>query len=611
MRPLRLPPVLLPALLLALGCRPTTSSEVPGDTPPPVASPAPRDDAPVAPPVDLDADEAQVRAHVEFLAADAQGGRLPGTDDDRRVQDYVEAQMKAAGLQPGFGGSFRQAFSVTDGVRPTSPTALTRGRRAIAHAVVPFSTSTAAPVQAKLVFVGYGIAPEGKGSGDYKGIESRVEGSIVVAMGGSPPDNPHLSPSVTRPQSKLIAARDHGAVGFILWEPDQEVAYPNHGAANDLKLPAVWVGKEGTNDLLATFGKKPGQVAGKVVIPDIPSGRRSRKAVTLSTPIEPITLKTANVSGILPGVEGGKVVVVGAHMDHLGSGTSTSLAPGVEAVHNGADDNASGVAVILEMARVLGALPPAQRPFTLVFVAFGAEEMGLLGSKHYVEALDKALRGRMVAMLNFDMVGRLGAEQGLVVAGMGTSSIWPDLVDKARGDQEVRASDDGYGASDQTSFYEDGLPVLHFFTGTHSDYHKPSDDIDKINFAGATRIASIATRVVHTLSTEDIAPDFIKVERKAPTRGGFRVSLGTIPDYGAKVDGVRLTGVREGGAAAKAGLQKGDVIQKIGDREIHNLDDYMATFAVLSPGEVVDVVVERDGQPVTLKMTPEAPKRRH
>lgn len=611
MRPLRFPPVLLPALLLALGCRPKTDLEAPGDASPAVASPAPRDDAPVAPPVDLDADEAQVRAHVEFLAADAQGGRLPGTDDDRRVQDYVEAQMKAAGLQPGFGGSFRQAFSVTDGVRPTSPTALTRGRQAIAHAVVPFSTSTAAPVQAKLVFVGHGIAPEGKGSGNYKGMESRVEGSIVVALGGSPPDNPHLSPSVTRPQSKLIAARDHGAAGFILWEPDQEVAYPNHGEANDLKLPAVWVGKEGTPGLLAAFGRKPRAVASGVADLGIEPGRRSRKAVTLSTPIEPVTLQTANVSGILPGREGGKVLVVGAHMDHLGSGTSTSLAPGVEAVHNGADDNASGVAVILEIARVLGALPPDERPFTLVFVAFGAEEMGLLGSKHYVETLDKKLRGRMVAMLNFDMVGRLGAEQGLVIAGMGTSSVWPKLVDLARGDQEVRASDDGYGASDQTSFYEAGLPVLHFFTGTHSDYHKPSDDIDKINFAGAARIASIATRVVHTLSTEDIAPDFIKVERKAPTRGGFRVSLGTIPDYGAKVDGVRLTGVREGGAAAEAGLRKGDVIQKIGDREIHNLDDYMATFAVLSPGEAVDVVVERDGQPVILKMTPQAPKRRH
>jgi Zn-dependent M28 family amino/carboxypeptidase len=297
-------------------------------------------------------------------------------------------------------------------------------------------------------------------------------------------------------------------------------------------------------------------------------------------------------------------------MDHLGEGTSSSLAPGVEDVHNGADDNASGVAVILEMARVLAALPAAERPYTVCFVAFGAEEMGLLGSKHYVEHLPPALRGRMVAMLNFDMVGRLGSEQALVVAGMGTSSVWSELVEQARGEQEVRASDDGYGASDQTSFYEAGLPVLHFFTGTHSDYHKPSDDVDKINFAGAATVAGIALRVVHALATEGIEPDYIKVVRTAPSRGGFRVSLGTIPDYGAKVDGVRLTGVREGGAAAKAGLQKGDVIQKIGEREIHNLDDYMATFAVLEPGAEVDVAVLREGQTITVELVPDAPSRR-
>src|SRR5690606_23423285 len=151
-----------------------------------------------------------------------------------------------------------------------------------------------------------------------------------------------------------------------------------------------------------------------------------------------------------------------------------------------------------------------------------------------------------------------------------------------------------------------GLPVLHFFTGTHSDYHKPSDDVDKINFAGAATVADIALRVVHALSTEGLRPDYIKVARKAPTRGGFRVSLGTIPDYGANVDGVRLTGVREGGAAAKAGLRKGDVIQRIGEREIHNLDDYMATFAVLEPGVAVDVVVLRDAESVTLSLVPDA-----
>ncbi|MCX4242872.1 M28 family peptidase [Paraliomyxa miuraensis] len=512
--------------------------------------------------------------------------------------------MKLAGLRPAFGDGYRQPFDVTDGVRPTGEPGLKIGRNAVPHGLVPFTGSTAAPVTAPLVFMGHGIAPEGKGSGDYEGREDVVRGKIVVVIGGGPSDDPHLTPAVTRPQSKLIAARDHGAVGFILWEPLQEVPYPNHGEANDLGMPAAWVGKAGSDALAKALGGMPGGTRPPKV------GRVGKGKASLHTPIEPIVLTTANVSGVLPGPEGSPVLVVGAHMDHLGNGTSSSLAPGVRAVHNGADDNASGVGVILEMARVLGALPVGERPYTMHFVAFGAEEMGLLGSKHYVEHLDPALRQRAVAMLNFDMVGRLGGEQGLVVAGVGTSSVWPDLLEKSRGTQELRASDDGYGASDQTSFYEAGLPVLHFFTGTHSDYHKPTDDVDKINFAGAATVAGIALRVIHALSTGGIRPDYIKVARKAGSRGGFRVSLGTIPDYGAKVDGVRLTGVREGGAAAKAGLQKGDVIQKIGDREIHNLDDYMATFAVLEPGKAVDVVVLRDGAAVTVSLVPDAPQRR-
>lgn len=589
-------PLALAMLLVSLGCPAPTDTVSP--EPAPVAAPV----KPAPEPLVLDADAARLRTHVEFLADDAQLGRPPGTAADRRVQDYVEAQMKLAGLRPAFGDGYRQPFEVTDGVRPVGEPSLLLGKDPVPHGLVPWSGPSSVPVVARLVFVGYGIAPEGKGSGDYEGRESAVAGSIVVALGGGPSDDPHLSPALTRPQSKLIAARDHGAVGFILWEPEVEVPYPNHGEANDLGIPALWVGKPGSDAVLRAFASKDPK--------RVKPGRRSRAKTTIFTPIEPIVLGTANVSGVLPGRDGAPVLVVGAHMDHLGEGTSSSLAPGVKAVHNGADDNASGVAVVLELARVLGAMPVAERPYSVHFIAFGAEEMGLLGSKHYVEHLDPVLRKRMVGMLNFDMVGRLGDEQDLVVAGMGTSSIWPELVERSRSSQEVRASEDGYGASDQTSFYEAGLPVLHFFTGTHSDYHKPSDDVDKINFAGAATVAGIALRVIHTLSTEGLEPDFIKVARTAPTRGGFRVSLGTIPDYGAKVDGVRLTGVREGGAAAKAGIRKGDVIQKIGEREVHNLDDYMATFAVLEPGVAVEVIVLREGQALTVALVPDAPARR-
>ncbi|MBL4685189.1 MAG: M20/M25/M40 family metallo-hydrolase [Nannocystaceae bacterium] len=330
----------------------------------------------------------------------------------------------------------------------------------------------------------------------------------------------------------------------------------------------------------------------------------------MTVPIEPVIRKTANVAGVLKGNGSSKrTLVIGAHMDHLGLGTSSSLAPGEHAVHNGADDNASGVAVVVELARALAKTDMASRPFDVIVIAFGAEEMGLLGSKHYVEALGDTADKQLVAMLNFDMVGRLG-DDGLQVAGVGTSSVWPDLVEASKGTLTIKTSDDGYGPSDHGSFYEVGVPVLHFFTGSHADYHKPTDDVDKINFKGAAAVGTMALSILRALQGDAIEPDYIKVARKQSARGGFRVSLGTIPDYGAKVDGVRLTGVREGGPAAAAGMQKGDVVQKLGEREIHNLDDYMAAFAVLEPGKEIDVVVGRDGKSVALKMTPSEPQAR-
>jgi aminopeptidase YwaD len=208
------------------------------------------------------------------------------------------------------------------------------------------------------------------------------------------------------------------------------------------------------------------------------------------------------------------------------------------------------------------------------------------------------------------MVGRL-QDNRVVVAGVGTSGDWPTLLERAAaGALEVRPSEDGFGASDQTSFYSAGIPVLHFFSGTHADYHKPSDDLDKINVPGAAAIGDLSLRLIGLVMRERPALGYVKVAAVAPARGGFRVSLGTVPDYAAKVDGVALADVRSGGPAEAAGLRKGDVIQKLGAREIHNFDDYMACFAELQPGVPVPVRVLRDGQPLEVQLTPAAPTRR-
>ncbi|MFO0637094.1 MAG: M28 family peptidase [Nannocystaceae bacterium] len=553
----------------------------------------------------------RVREHVAFLADDAQQGRAPGTASDAAVQRYVADAMKARGLQPAGTNGFLQPFEITDGVRLRADrsSTLALGATAIAHGLVPFSGESSAPVSAKLVFVGHGIAQGRKGSGDYEDLEKAVHGAIVVALAGAPASDPHISVAQTRAASKAITARDHGAVGFVLWDPKLE-RYPNHGEAADLGLPAVFVGTAGTPALFAALGGKAAK-GGTIDPAALRRGRRSAKPATLETPIERVRLQTANVVGKLPGSgKSDRVVVVGAHMDHLGFGTDASLAPGVDAIHNGADDNASGVAVMLELCGAEAGRKAAARPFDVICIAFGAEEMGLLGSKHYVQSLPKPELARIAAMINFDMVGRLGPE-GVVVAGAGTAKQWPELVEANRGKLTVRTTDDGYGPSDHGSFYEAAIPVLHFFTGPHEDYHKPSDDIDRLNITGAAAVGGFALTILDALQRDALVPSYIEVARPAQARGGgFRVSLGTIPDYGANVDGVRLSGVRKDGAAEKAGLRKGDVIVRIATRDIHNLDDYMASFAELAPGVSVPIVVVRDGKRVELQLVPQSPQPR-
>ncbi len=545
-----------------------------------------------------------LRSHLEFLAADAQEGRSPGTAADLRVQAHIQGAMESYGLTPAFGDSFLQPLEVVDGVRlrdgAQSLLTLAKGADSVPHQLVPFGHDSGdTPVTAKLVYVGQGIAGA-SGDGDYSGLGKRLTGQIAVILATNPSD-PHMPQSLKRPQSRVIAARDRGAVAVILVDPELEVSYPNHGAFSDLRIPVVSVGKSAAPQVFKALGSRSGTP------PKL--GAKSRRAADIVTPIEPIRLGTANVGGMLRGDgSSGKRLVIGAHMDHLGHGTSSSLAPGVDAIHNGADDNASGVATMLAIAEALAMIPAEARPYDVVFYAFAAEEMGLLGSKYLVEHLSTDERSSIAAMINFDMVGRLH-DNSLIVSGTGTSTPWPDLLDRSRGSLTIEASEGGYGSSDQASFTEAGLPVLHFFTGPHSDYHRPSDDIDRVNIQGAVQVGGIALRLVRLVMEENPTFDVIKVARKTPSRRSFRVSLGTIPDYGAQVEGVKLSGVRPGGPAERAGLQAGDVITKLGGREVRNLDDYMAAFGALEPEVEIIVIVRRKDNLIELPMTPSAPSR--
>jgi len=308
---------------------------------------------------------------------------------------------------------------------------------------------------------------------------------------------------------------------------------------------------------------------------------------------------TANVIGILPGTDPSlrqEAIIIGAHYDHLGRGGEGSLAPDqVGMVHPGADDNASGTAAVMGLARAFAAAGGAPR--TLVFITFSAEEMGLLGSGHYMKHPAVPL-DRTVLMMNLDMVGRL-RDGKVYVGGVDSGSGLRSLVTNAGQGLSLEFRGDPFAPSDHVVFYGAGTPVLFFFTGAHSDYHRPTDTWDKINGKGLQTVADLVARVANAVAAQPIPPAYVKVPAPATgTRGsGYGPVFGVVPDFGAaERPGVKITGVRPGSPADKAGVQAGDIIVKFAGVEVKTLDDLTFALRGRRAGDRVDVVVVRDGQ---------------
>ena len=324
-----------------------------------------------------------------------------------------------------------------------------------------------------------------------------------------------------------------------------------------------------------------------------------------------------NVVGVLEGTGplADETIIIGAHYDHLGSGGAGSLAPWTVDIHNGADDNASGTATLLELARRFATREqkPQRR---LVFIAFTGEERGLLGSAHYVRNPRFAL-DQTVAMINLDMVGRL-ADDELTLYGTGTAKEFDEMVDglNAAYEFEIAKKPGGYGPSDHASFYPKEIPVLFFFTGMHNDYHRPSDDWDKINYDGMARITDLVTDVITTIDATEDRPTYAKVNRvqsflrglrgEGRTRGDEREDqrafLGVAPDAAAAGDGFIIGQVVPAGPAEKAGLQPGDAIIKVGQRKVEGFAGIGRALLEHKPGDKVDVVVRRDEEEITLQV---------
>lgn len=569
------------------------------------------------------ADTLRLRQHVEYLADDARMGRGVGTSGLTVAGDYIAARFQELGLEPGGDDeTYFQSFEATVGVEIAGENVLEReGRRwTVNEDWRPYAFSQLGRESAPVVFVGYGITAPEYDWDDYADVD--VTGKFVVVLAMEPGQDDSTSAfegtSVTPHSnlySKAIYGREHGAVGMLLvvgplTEEDDQLARLRQTGGESSGILAAQIRRSTLAQLLPDLDLEAAQR--DIETHRAPRSKHLEGSLTLAVELRRERTTLRNVIGVLSGRDPHRAVVVGAHYDHLGFGGPSSLAPDAHEPHNGADDNASGTAALLEIARCMGTSdsPPLQ---TVVFAAFSGEEIGLAGSEHYVDNPTFPIPFTS-AMLNMDMIGRL-RDNKLNVFGARSAEEFPELLESANAAGprfEMRAKGDGYGPSDQMAFYKKDVAVLQFFTGSHSDYHKPSDDADLINYVGLARVTDFVRVVAMAIMEQQLT--FVDQPEPASDTGvgGFKSSLGTIPDYSQAEDleGVLLADVRAAGPAAKAGLQGGDLIVRIDAMDIRNIYDYVHVLNTRKPGEQIRIVVVRDGKRITLEAVLGEPKQR-
>ncbi|MCE9611168.1 MAG: M28 family peptidase [Chthoniobacter sp.] len=580
---------------------------------------------------------ADLQSQAAWLAAPAREGRATGSAGAQAAADWLAAACKSAGLQP-FGDDFFQPFTFTAGERvlpekcqlAISGAATLDGKLDTDFRPLPFSDN--GQIEGEVVFAGYGLSVPEDGKNprynSYEGLD--VKNKIVLLLryvpeAVEPPRRAQLN-RYSGLRYKAMMARERGAKAVLVVagpnSPNAGELLPltNDGSNTGSSIIAASISGPAADALLAAAGKKLKdlQTALDSENPHAEGGFILPKVkVRLATGIEHLKKTDRNVLGFLPPVGTDEYVLVGAHYDHLGRGTGSSMARAGEEgqVHPGADDNASGTAAVLELAAALAhdrtTTDRGQPQRGLIFAFWSGEEIGLIGSAAFAEK-PPVPPAKIVAYVNFDMVGRL-RENRLTLQGVGSSKLWRKLIEKRNvaAGFNLTLQDDPYLPTDTTSIYPQRIPVLNFFTGSHEDYHRPTDTADKLNTEGLERITKFAQQLILDLADTPARPDFARVERNdtgTGSRDTLRAYLGSIPDYSTEVKGVKLSGVRAGSPAEKGGLQGGDVIVSFGSQTIANIYDYTYALDAVKIGTPVKVTVEREGQRVELTVTPEARK---
>ncbi|MBI2731439.1 MAG: M28 family peptidase [Sphingobacteriales bacterium] len=504
---------------------------------------------------------AAIQQHVQFLADDKLEGRRTGTNGEKLASEYIINQFKTNGLQPrGDKGTYIQEFEVNDGktINPSTHLLINTEELKCEKDFFPMVYSACTSVEATVT-----PALQESNSPWFYDVKELMEENK---------NNPHFDlPAALYEKAGTLMKQ--GATALFVYNStstDDGIKYNKKDKSAALNIPVLYI----TNE------------ARKKIMPD----ESSTYDIKIKVDISEKKRWGHNVVGFIDN-GAATTVVLGAHYDHLGYGEDgNSRNTGTPAIHNGADDNASGTAALLELSKLIPGSKLKSNNY--LFIAFSGEELGLYGSKHFTDNPTVDLK-KVNYMVNMDMVGRLNDSSKITVGGYGTSPYWGELFSFVKDKNlTVKFDSSGTGPSDHTSFYRKDIPVLFFFTGTHSDYHKPSDDADKINYMGEFNVVKYIYKVIEETNTRGKLA-FTKTREQQMVRSSFTVSLGIMPDYTYAGSGVRVDGVSEGKLAQRLGIKPGDVITQLGDIKFTDVTSYMQALGKFKKGDSSKVKLKR------------------
>jgi len=556
----------------------------------------------------------KVFEHIRFLASDAMKGRKPGTPEIDKSAKYILDQFKSAGFKAIGEGGF-QTFEVITNVEigKQNQFSVAGYQAELKKDFQPILFSGNGNKNAEVVFAGYGfkINEDSLKWNDFSNLD--VKDKWVLVFRGDPEMEKNDSKFIpySKDRTKVLNAKDLGAAGILLVAGtsfEKEDKLPSFVASrveSPTDLPVIIITRAMADKILAQSGKTIAGLETQLIKERKPASFNTKQSITASSEIIFNKVKTKNVVAILEGTDPvlkNEYIVIGGHYDHLGMGGtgSGSRMTDTSAVHNGADDNASGIAGVIEIARKLASMKKNLKR-SVVIIAFSGEEMGLLGSSYFVKNSLVPLKNIRM-MLNLDMIGRLDSvTRYLLVSGSGTAAESEELLKKfnTKYNFSLSLSPDGFGSSDQSSFYVESIPVLFFNTGLHTDYHTPFDDVEKINQAGEKQICDFVYDLAYEFASGNQKITFRQVDSPVKTsgRGSLKVTLGIMPGFGGdEKNGLRVDGVRKGGPAEISGILKGDVIVGINGEKVANIYEYMDRLTKLKAGQVTSVDIVRGGK---------------